>query len=184
MLKKPLYVVFIWIPFLGAMIGLLWSRFVPSVVMNYLGVALGAVCAVAWVALAAARRPAFDGLDGRRLTSRVLRNAWGRGLVMALAGFMFGYVGFAWGYPWLLNRIVGSLGERIVTVTGWSEGGYRSCAQPDVDVHVISSPDAFCVVAGARTSMPAGTRLRLVGPASPLGINVERIYVIPAWMPR
>lgn len=159
-----------------AMIGMTFARCMPSDLAVDLGLVAGAIVALGWMAMADAgvRARSEQGDVDRRMA-----NPWVRRPIMLLVGFMFGYSGFAWGVPWMVNAAFGTKSEQIVTVTGWISGGRHSCPGPEVDrAPFFASVDALCMPVEARSEMTPGTRLRLVGPATFLGLNVQKVYVL------
>lgn len=173
-----------------AVVGLFVSRVISSRLAIGLGLFAGISLGVAWIfALESALRKArpVDMTQAVALAevkrSRILRNAWLRIPFCLVIGTAFGYSAIAWGCPWLVNMGLGTRAEQVVVMTGWFSGTIRNCTQPEVDLApFVASWNALCVNRSATQPAP-GTRLRLTGPATFLGMNVENIYVTDAKAP-
>jgi hypothetical protein len=166
------------LPLIGAMIGLFFSNSIPNPISTYLGLWFGALFSAWWVALVEVgyRSGVYRNVAA---SDRKYLKPWMRLPISLWVGFMFGYGAFAWGFPWVANSVIGTVSEEVVTVTGWEAGGFRSCSRPQIGRSLfVLSPKALCLSSHERDRVPPGTRLRLVGPATALGMNVENVYVI------
>jgi hypothetical protein len=173
-----------------AVVGVFASRVIASRLAIGLGLLAGISLGIAWIiALESSLREArpVDMTQARALAwvkgNRVLRHAWFRIPFCLVFGIAFGYSAIAWGCPWLVNMGLGTRAEQVVVLTGWFSGSSKNCAQPEVDLApFVASWNALCVSRSARELAP-GARLRLTGPATFLGMNVENIYVIDTKAP-
>jgi hypothetical protein len=171
---------FIWIQLVGVAIGLWFSRVVVSDSGVIVGLVVGTLCGVGWVAFIETSirtsdpdTPAMKNIRQQR----PLRSALFRVPFMFVIGLGFGYATAAWALVWTVNMWLGTPASQIVTVTGWHTGGARSCTRPEIGHFLFrDSPRSLCVQLASRTHMPDGSKLRLVGKESMLGINVDEIY--------
>jgi hypothetical protein len=165
----------------GTLIGLLLSRIVPSTAGTYFGVTCGSFNGLVWVALLERnlrkREPSAVPTVRAVEDSTLLQYVWTRVPLMLCVGFMFGYTAFAWGYPWLYNEAFAPVVSKEVGVTGWENGSRGSCPRPKIGQNTfVIAPHALCADLDARELMQPGMLIRLVGPESVFGINVQEIY--------
>lgn len=173
-----------------AVVGFFVSRVISSRLAVGLGLLAGISIGLAWSSALetnlrkvrpADMRQAMALAEAKR--NRILRHAWLRVPFCLLIGTAFGYFAIAWGCAWLVNMGFGTRAEQVVVVTGWFSGSRRNGSQPEVDLApFVRSWKALCVSRFA-TELAPGARLRLTGSATPLGMNVENIYVIDAKAP-
>jgi hypothetical protein len=175
---------FIFIPMLGGLIGIVFSRVVPTSFGVSLGLIAGGLYGLCCVGLTEyiARRSDERARAARQVSSwsdnRILRTVWLRVPFIFLLAFNFGYSAMAWGLAWPINMWIGSPESKVVTVSGWVSGGARGCPHPKVrEIGIEASSRALCVSSEAREQMPIGSRLRIEGRSSALGMNVEKIYI-------
>jgi hypothetical protein len=110
-------------------------------------------------------------------STRDVNFSWPAVPFMAAVGFMFGYTTFAWGFPWLYNKAFAPVVSKEVVVTGWEQASRGSCRRPEIGYNTfVIAPHALCARLEARERMVPGTWIRLVGPESILGMNVQEIY--------
>ena len=167
--------------FLGDFIGLWVSNVIPSTTGAHLGAIFGSFNGLAWVILlernlrnhTLSHTPAIRAVRD----SSALARFWSRGPIMLCVGFLVGYMAVAWGYPWLYNKAFATVVTKTVNVTGWERGGGRNCSRPAIGYNTfVLAPHALCVRSDAQVRMPVGSSIRLVGPESVLGMNVQQIY--------
>jgi hypothetical protein len=171
---------FIWIQLIGFGVGLFLSRVVVSDLGVTVGLIAGALCGIGWVVLVeiGIRRSDANSPAIQNISKHFLRFPSVRVPFMLALGLMLGYGAIAWGLNWGINILLGTRSSQIVTVTGWASAGRSSCAHPQIGHSLFAdSPRSLCVNAASRAQMPDGSRLRLVGTGSVLGLNVEEIYV-------
>jgi hypothetical protein len=168
----------------GAFAGLWVSNVIPSTAGMYGGAICGGVNGLIWVALLERnlRNPTLRNAPAIRdvRAIKILKYRWSRVPFILAANFMFGYMAFAWGYPWLYNKTFGSVVTKTFTVTGWEGTTGRSCPRPEIGYNTfVLAPHALCVRSDAQARMPRGASIRVVGPQSILGLNARDIYSIP-----
>lgn len=177
-LGKFVISIIVWIPIAGFVIGFLFSRIVPSDVGITVGCIFGALYGLAWVVLVekGIAESDRDTDEIRRVAaSKLAPTPWLRVPLMWWVGLMFGYGAATWGYPWLYNGAFGSPAESVETVSRFSSGGRGTCAHPEIGKSIFAnSPHSLCV----DEHMAVGSKLRIVGRSSVLGMNVEEIYLI------
>lgn len=160
-----------------ALIGILFGR----VIVSDQGQILGAVCGLlaAGAALYIMKRcepylrHRVDLNPELAAKNRLIVRPWLRNSLLAVMSFLFGYAAMAWCGIWVANVMVGTPATREFTVTGWEQPRRRTCEHPEIDQGLRASPFALCAYAGAREQLQPGTRLRIGGPATWFGINVE-----------
>lgn len=173
-----------WLLLIGSIVGLFFSRIMPS----FLGTGTGLACGIAigfWAVLTVETLRKRDDpavLAAHDLSMpRWLRRSWSRAAITYLFGLTLGYTATAWGYPWVLNKLFGTTSERTAFVTGWDIGGTRSCQGPELGRGLlIDSPGALCADSEASRLLRKGSSVRIVGPSSIFGMNVEGIYPVAA----
>ena len=163
----------------GVFVGMWASDVIPSTAGMYGGVICGGVNGLIWVALLERnlRSPTLRNAPAIRNARaiKILKYRWSRVSFMLAVYFMFGFMAFAWGYPWLYNKAFGSVVTKTFTVTGWEGTTSRSCPRPEIGSFVLA-PHALCVRSDARARMPPGASIRVVGPQSVLGMNAREVY--------
>jgi Domain of unknown function (DUF6924) len=170
-----------------AFVGLFASRVISSRLAIGVGLPAGISLGIAWIIVLETNLQQARAIDMSQAMAlddvkrhRILRRAWLRIPFCLVVGIAFGYSAIAWGCPWLVNMGLGTRAEQVVVVTGWHSGSSRNCEQPEVDLApFVASWNALCVSRSAMKVAP-GAGLRLTGPATFLGMNVENIYVIDA----
>jgi hypothetical protein len=180
LLGKLAISVFVWPQLAGALGAYFFANIIPSPLTLKVGLVGGAALAFVWAGfLEMANKGRVWDLTQR--SQRLMSRIWLRAPLSACFGFMFAYSSLTWAYPWLINEIAGKPGEQSFVVVGWHEGGRKSCSGPDVGHSLLrDAPRALCVSADAESKMRPGTRLRIEGPATRLGINTQTLYALPA----
>lgn len=178
LLGKAAVSLFILPPAVGAFIDVMFANIVPNANVINLECALSIAYAGAWsILLEIANRERVWEPNQRGYL--MLSRRWLRIPFTFTIGLMFGYSSFVHAYPWLITEIVGTKNSKNFEVTGWAEGGLRTCYRPEVG-HLFfeDGSRAFCVSRDARMRMPPGTHLRIAGPETYLGINTDEIYIL------
>jgi len=180
---SPLLVIYFFTLIVGTFIGLLLSNIVPSKAGVYFGATCGGLNGLMWVILLErnmrkrnlSRPPTINVVREDKLLMR----GWTRVPFMLSIGFVFGYTSFAWGYPWLYNMAFAPVVSKEVSVTGWESASRGSCRRPEIGYNTfVIAPHALCANLDARQLMQPGTLIRLVGPESIFGMNVQEIYAL------
>jgi hypothetical protein len=182
---KAAILAFMVVPIAAWFAGFMTLRVVPSGLAVKIGLALAIAYAIAWVLLTeisiVQSDPQTEEIQNIRARWFV-RTRWMRVPLMLSVGFMVGYGAAMWTLPWGITQLFGTPSEQIVTIEDWHIGtGERDCTHPRIGRAVlVASPTALCVQREDRARMDVGSRIRLVGPVSAFGVNVEQMLPVPA----
>lgn len=120
--------------------------------------------------------------DKRNLEMLIIRHPWAecstlRRVFLFFASMFMLYYPVYFGIPWVYNTVFGKNGYVFAIVTGWKGAGARTCAQPLINN--ISTfhyaPHALCVNENEKGNFKIGTKIKLVGKISKVGVNVFNI---------
>lgn len=89
------------------------------------------------------------------------------------------YFPIYFGIPWIYNAVFGINGHVFAIVTGWQSAGARTCAQPLInDISILHyAPHSLCVSDSKEMDFKKGTKIKLIGKVSKIGMNVSDIEV-------
>lgn len=120
--------------------------------------------------------------DKHNLEMLIKRNPWAecsasRRVFLFFASMFMLYYPVYFGIPWVYNTVFGTNGYVFAIVTGWKGAGARTCAQPLINNISIfhSAPHALCVNENEKGNFKIGTKIKLVGKISKVGVNVFNI---------
>lgn len=172
---KHFFIFWLLLPLPISLVGMFFSNIIPSSVGLLIGIGFGVFGSILWMAFTVVgyRAGCYIGAP---------QNVFQKPLALISAamlfGFVFGYGAFTWTLSWLTTALVGNATEQVVTVVGWESGGTRGCPRPDIGKGLfVLAPRALCLPSEARVRMPPGTRIRISGPSTVLGINAQRVSV-------
>ncbi|WP_319588044.1 hypothetical protein [uncultured Desulfobulbus sp.] len=120
--------------------------------------------------------------DKRNLEMLIKRHSWAecstlRRVFLFLASMFMLYYPVYFGIPWVYNTFFGENRYVFAIVTGWKGAGARTCAQPLINNLSIFhyAPHALCVSENEKENFKIGTKIKLVGKISKVGMNVSNI---------
>lgn len=108
-------------------------------------------------------------------TAHPRRNRWTRALMLAFGFSLFSQFALVGYCAEVVNFFIGSDTDRVVVVTGYNIGIKYGCSHPEIGQPIFGS--ALCYLPYSRDALTPGTELHLHGPASWLGMKVERVSI-------
>lgn len=164
---------------IGVFIDFTLSTLLPSELGIRIGLGFGVTLAVCLVVISEKFRTHMGTFVTHSGTfQKLIQITWVRICVNFALGFGLGFSASALGYPYAYTHFFGSPTFRIVKVSGWHHGSSRRCAKPEIENAPLATGEkTLCVANDAKSSVPAGTSLRLEGRESVFGFNVEKLVL-------